>query len=307
MSYITAEDQYKSSGELGHTDEEDEDDGDVDDNDDDDDDETQNLDYLVKQLVAEASLSDLNLPPPSSMKASHPPTITSNNFKMYKPSPIKTTPQTFKQHNNHHQSQNHHHVNVANNSKMIAEEFDNFDSTSLDLEKSEFVDDELGGEDKRSNSGDISGEDMNNEISLINYGPNGFQMNSKTAGISCFTQQQQLQQLNDDYTDCSLVDIDVPCNNMSLVPAPEQPIKNHDSKRSASTTYSTKINISPLNQQALLSSKGAGSGKVFIDGKSSFDGSKSNLDFNNIKIEKKIRLNYRKPHNSNNFNFGTLC
>ena len=33
-----------------------------------------------------------------------------------------------------------------------------------------------------------------------------------------------------------------------------------------------------------------------------------NIDFNNIKIEKKIRLNYRRPQNLNNLlNFGTLC
>jgi hypothetical protein len=241
--------------------------------DDDDDEETHNLDYLVKQLVAEASLSDLN----GNMKP------TGNNFKMYKPAASIKNPT----------------ANFNMNNKMEA--FDNFDSTSLDLEKSEFVDDEFDNPDKRSI---LSEEDMNNEISLVNYGPNGFQMNTANSQNACCMQH------SDDCTDGSLADADLAYpvthnTNLLVVPAvrPVPMMNKKDSQRSASTTYSTTINISPMNQQAHLNNKG--SGKVFESNKSA---EKNNLDYNNIKIEKKIRLNYRKPHNNtNNSNFGTLC
>ncbi len=284
MSFVQNSEKLNMKVELASQEDEDDDD--------EDDEETQNLHYLVKQLVAEASLSDLN----GKMKP------TGNNFKMYKPAPV------IKKANNNNQ----------NLTMSTMEEFDNFNSTSLDLEKSEFVDDDFeNNEDKQSS---IS-EDMNNEISLINYGPNGFQMNNVNNQNACCMQH------NDDCTDGSLADIDIDLayqnqhhhhhhhnsNNKLVVPLVRAvpALNGKDSKRSASTTYSTTINISPLNHQAHLISKGLGSGRVFEansnNNNNSADMPKNNLDFNNIKIEKKIRLNYRKPHNNNNFNFGTLC
>ena len=245
-----------------------------------DDDDNQNLDSLVKQLVAEASLSDLD--GLNSMHSRH-----NKNFKVFKQK-FESTPKTIsigKQIKPEHIINNN--MNGVYRKKL--DEFKIFENTSFDLEESELVDEDeediMSEELEKCIIDDDESDDMNNEISLINYGPNGFQ----NFGIP----PKHVSTLEN--SDESLAEIDFSCNKNGNTKLASE-LSN--GKRSASTTYSATLNSS-LSSKAL-------NDKLFEKKKP--DHSSSNLDFSNIKIEKKIRLNYRKPQNANNLlNFGTLC
>lgn len=261
---------------------------------------TQNLEYLVKQLVAEASLSDLN-------DMTH--LKTSN--KIYKP--VCTKQQTTMM------------VPTGGIQKRAKEIYENNgDTCSLDLEQSEFVDDQEDIYNKNDYLDDDDdefvlsedNEELNHEISLSNYGPNGFQpMNDKIT----MPEEQPIACVESEVDDDDSSDAEIACINNNKISS--QMLGGvchlHDTtptnRRSNSASYSASLSggMSPSMQKRVglpVKSTNDNNSKLIMYTPTDKSSNKSSLDQNSIKIEKKIRLNYRKPQTGGEvFNFGTLC
>lgn len=193
------------------------------------DEDSQNLDLLVRQLVAEASLSNLNFG------------VLTNSKNL---------------------EENYLVDELENDQDDLVDDLE--DENSLDLDHSEFVDDDFQiGEYKKS--------------SIISNG-------------NCTGEESPLKS---DRSEDSLVDVDVSYMHMSK---PQAVLQMYSKTTPASFRKPASTRASRIEQ-------------LYFDPLTSlselYD---ENRNSDSIKIEKKIRLNYRKPQNlSNLLNFGTLC
>ena len=295
------------------------------------DEEAENLEYLVKQLAVEASLSSVNLNGK----------LILNNKK--EPSP----------------PQNILPINYAKNSKYSNYDMDlenlvdnlnkNFEKKFLNNTK------DVPNDEDESIDHDYSHEDNNknqqflkvNEDSTANLTDTEIQSILRSSEVSSASfldeMEHNLKLINKQHNTSDLFSSFKKSQPTSLIKHVSstivRPIKQYDlqpaqvengngMKKSFNSTILVQkpLIISPFENYTSSLGRGAGyknqevefvnkSNHEEIDIKNGFSKMQplNDINFNNIKIEKKIRLNYRRPQNLNNnntknyLNFGTLC
>jgi hypothetical protein len=315
--------------ELNSQDEED-DDNDSDENDEEDDEEEDdNLEYLVKQLAAEASLSSVNL---------NGKLILNNNKKETSPPQIVIKSNYANSLKNSNYNMNH--MDLEN---LVDDLNKNFEKTDEDEEEGS-IDNEY--EDENSNSNKNQQFLKLNEENTSNLTDTEIQSILRSSEVSSASfldeiennlkliNKQQIAQ-NDLFSSLKKSQPSSLVKHVSSTIV--RPVKQYDQEPASVGNYNglkKSFNSTILVQKPLIispfenytSSLGRGAAyktqeeefvnknnRKEIDIKNGKMQPLNDINFNNIKIEKKIRLNYRRPqhltnnNNRNYLNFGTLC